>query len=102
MIELTVQQLHRLMEGIDLATMRGHEIVRYSAMPSICPHDGSKLMEIGIVAREKLDIIPPQMRVIRHERKSYALCPFMPRCVRLRARRTSRAAGVSRPAVGAW
>ena len=28
-IELTVQQLHWLLEGIDLAAMRGHEIIRY-------------------------------------------------------------------------
>ena len=28
-IELTVQQLHWLLEGIDLAAMRGHEILRY-------------------------------------------------------------------------
>lgn len=28
-IELTVEQLHWLLEGIDLAAMRGHEIVRY-------------------------------------------------------------------------
>ncbi len=29
-MELTVQQLHWLLDGIDLAAMRGHEIVRYS------------------------------------------------------------------------
>ena len=28
-IELTVQQLHWLLEGIDLAAMRGHEILHY-------------------------------------------------------------------------
>lgn len=28
-IELNVQQLHWLLEGIDLAAMRGHEIIRY-------------------------------------------------------------------------
>ena len=28
-IELTVQQLHWLLEGIDLAAMRGHEIIHY-------------------------------------------------------------------------
>ena len=28
-IELTVQQLHWLLEGIDLSAMRGHEILRY-------------------------------------------------------------------------
>jgi transposase len=30
-IELTVQQLHWLLEGIDLAAMRGHEIIRYQS-----------------------------------------------------------------------
>jgi hypothetical protein len=28
-IELTVQQLHWLLEGIDLAAMRGHKIIHY-------------------------------------------------------------------------
>lgn len=28
-IDLTVQQLHWLLEGIDLSAMRGHEIIRY-------------------------------------------------------------------------
>ena len=28
-VELSVQQLHWLLEGIDLAAMRGHEILRY-------------------------------------------------------------------------
>lgn len=28
-IELTIEQLHWLLEGIDLAAMRGHQIVRY-------------------------------------------------------------------------
>ena len=28
-IELTVQQLHWLLEGIDLSAMRGHEIIHY-------------------------------------------------------------------------
>jgi len=28
-IELTVQQLHWMLEGIDLAAMRGHEIIHY-------------------------------------------------------------------------
>ena len=28
-MELTVQQLHWLLEGIDLVAMRGHEILRY-------------------------------------------------------------------------
>jgi len=40
----------------------------------ICPHDGSVLVEIGVEVSEQLDIIPQQVRVIRHERVKYA-CP---------------------------
>jgi len=40
----------------------------------ICAHDGSTLVEIGVEASEQLDIIPQQVRVIRHERVKYA-CP---------------------------
>ena len=29
LVELSVEQLHWLLEGIDLAAMRGHEIMRY-------------------------------------------------------------------------
>jgi len=39
-----------------------------------CPHDGATLTEIGVEASEQLDIIPAQVRVIRHERVKYA-CP---------------------------
>ena len=39
-----------------------------------CPHDGATLQEIGVDASEQLDIIPQQVRVIRHERVKYA-CP---------------------------
>jgi hypothetical protein len=39
-----------------------------------CPHDGATLQEIGVEASEQLDIIPQQVRVIRHERVKYA-CP---------------------------
>ena len=39
-----------------------------------CPHDGATLQEIGVEASEQLDIIPAQVRVIRHERVKYA-CP---------------------------
>jgi transposase len=52
------------------------EIVRYE-LPieqCICPHDGAPLKEIGIEASEQLDIVPAQVRVIRHERVKYA-CP---------------------------
>lgn len=47
-----------------------------------CPHDGSALKEIGIEASEQLDIIPQQVRVIRHERVKYA-CPCCDGSVRL-------------------
>jgi len=37
-----------------------------------CPHDGRVLNEIGEVTSEQLDIIPAQVRVLRHVRKHYA------------------------------
>jgi len=51
-------------------------IVRHelSGSDRICAHDGSTLVEIGVEASEQLDIIPQQIRVIRHERVKYA-CP---------------------------
>lgn len=39
-----------------------------------CPHDGSELIEIGEESSEQLEIIPAQVKVIRHRRKKYA-CP---------------------------
>lgn len=51
----------------------------------ICPHDGSALKEIGIEASEQLDIIPQQVRVIRHERVKYA-CPSCDGTLRLAAK----------------
>lgn len=52
------------------------EIVRHelSAAERVCPHDGAELREIGVEASEQLDIVPAQVRVIRHERVKYA-CP---------------------------
>ena len=38
----------------------------------LCPHDGQVLVEINQVVSEQLDIIPAQIRVIRHIRKQYA------------------------------
>lgn len=51
-------------------------VVRHELSESerICPHDGATLKEIGVEASEQLDIIPQQVRVIRHERVKYA-CP---------------------------
>ncbi len=40
----------------------------------MCPHDGAALSEIGVEVSEQLDIVPQQVRVIRHERVKYA-CP---------------------------
>ena len=37
-----------------------------------CPHDGQILTEINEVVSEQVDIIPAQLRVIRHIRKQYA------------------------------
>jgi len=38
----------------------------------VCPHDGAALEEIGTVVSEQLDIIPAQIRVLRHIRQQYA------------------------------
>lgn len=50
-----------------------------------CPHDGAALREIGVEVSEQLDIIPQQVRVIRHERVKYA-CPCCDAGLRLAAR----------------
>ena len=42
--------------------------------PGVCPHDGAVLQQIGEAVLEQLDIIPAQIRVLRHIRKKYA-CP---------------------------
>ena len=63
------------------------EVVRHELPESerICPHDGAVLREIGIEASEQLDIIPQQVRVIRHERVKYA-CPCCDGTLRLAAK----------------
>jgi transposase len=50
------------------------EVIRYELPEAerICPHDGARLKEIGVEASEQLDIVPAQVRVIRHERVKYA------------------------------
>ena len=50
-----------------------------------CPHDGSTLREIGVETSEQFDIIPQQVRVLRHERVKYA-CPCCDGAIRLAAR----------------
>jgi hypothetical protein len=60
------------------------EVVRHE-LPEherVCPHDGSVLAEIGVEASEQLDIVPQQVRVIRHERVKYA-CPCCDGTIRL-------------------
>ncbi|MFA0809557.1 IS66 family transposase zinc-finger binding domain-containing protein [Microbulbifer epialgicus] len=39
-----------------------------------CPHDGAELKLIGSEDHEQLDIIPAQIKVLRHKRLKYA-CP---------------------------
>ncbi|WP_439898071.1 IS66 family transposase [Aquabacterium humicola] len=52
------------------------EVVRHELPEGerVCPHDGAVLREIGVETSEQYDIIPQQVRVIRHERVKYA-CP---------------------------
>lgn len=45
-----------------------------TAEEKICAHDGVQMVEIGVEVSEQLDIIPAQVRVLRHVRKKYA-CP---------------------------
>jgi transposase len=63
------------------------EVVRHELPEAerVCPHDGSVLREIGVEAAEQLDIIPQQVRVIRHERVKYA-CPCCDGAIRLAMR----------------
>lgn len=63
------------------------EVVRHELPEAqrVCPHDGSALAEIGVEVSEQLDIIPQQVRVIRHERVKYA-CPCCDGAIRLAAR----------------
>lgn len=63
------------------------EVVRHELPEAerVCPHDGAALREIGVEASEQLDIVPQQVRVIRHERVKYA-CPCCDGGMRLAAR----------------
>ena len=63
------------------------EVVRHELPEGerVCPHDGAALREIGVEATEQLDIVPQQVRVIRHERVKYA-CPCCDGGLRLAAR----------------
>lgn len=59
-----------------------HELPEYER---VCPHDGSALTEIGVEVSEQLDIVPQQVRVLRHERVKYA-CPCCDGAIKLAAR----------------
>jgi transposase len=63
------------------------EVVRHELPDAerVCPHDGAALREIGVETSEQLDIIPQQVRVIRHERVKYA-CPCCDGTIRLAPR----------------
>ena len=63
------------------------EVVRHELSDGerVCPHDGTALREIGVEVSEQLDIVPQQVRVIRHERVKYA-CPCCDGTLRLAAR----------------
>lgn len=63
------------------------EVIRHELPEGerVCPHDGARLSEIGVEASEQLDIIPQQVRVIRHERVKYA-CPCCDGGMRLASR----------------
>jgi transposase len=63
------------------------EVVRHELPEAerVCPHDGATLRAIGVELSEQLDIIPQQVRVIRHERVKYA-CPCCDGGMRLAAR----------------
>jgi transposase len=63
------------------------EVVRHELPENerMCPHDGAALREIGVEVSEQLDIIPQQVRVIRHERVKDA-CPCCDGGMRVAAR----------------
>jgi len=63
------------------------EVVRHELPEGdrVCPRDGAALREIGVEVSEQLDIVPQQVRVIRHERVKYA-CPCCDGGMRLAAR----------------
>lgn len=70
---------------LDAALPRQIERHELPASERICPHDGSTLVEIGVEASEQIEIIPQQVRVIRHERVKYA-CPCCDGSLRLAAK----------------
>ncbi|MCK5881437.1 MAG: IS66 family transposase [Sinobacterium sp.] len=53
---------------------REEKIYDLSDAEKFCPHDGTALKSMGEDTHEQLDIIPAQIKAIRHIRKKYA-CP---------------------------
>ena len=53
---------------LDAALLR--KVIRHELPEDlrVCPHDGAELRQIRMEASELLDIVPQQVRVIRHER----------------------------------
>ena len=68
------QRKRRGRKPLDPALPR--EVIRHElpAAERVCPHDGARLVEIGVETSEQLDIIPQQVRVLQHQRVKYA-CP---------------------------
>jgi len=60
--------------SIPEALEREEIIYDLSDEEKVCPHDGSALKHIGEETHEQLDVIPAQMKAIKHTRKKYA-CP---------------------------
>jgi transposase len=79
------RQAKRGRKPLDPALPR--EVIRHELAEGerVCPHDGALLREIGVETAEQLDIIPQQVRVIRHERVKYA-CPCCDGAMRLASR----------------
>jgi len=79
------RKLRRGRKPLDPALPR--QVIRHELPEAerVCPHDGSTLEEIAVEASEQLDIIPQQVRVIRHERVKYA-CPCCDGAIKLAAR----------------
>lgn len=79
------QRARRGRKPLDPALPR--EVLRHELPEGdrVCPHDGAALREIGVEVSEQLDIVPQQVRVIRHERVKYA-CPCCDGGLRLATR----------------
>ena len=79
------QRAKRGRKPLDPALPR--EVLRHEVPEAerVCPHDGAALSEIGVEVSEQLDIVPQQVRVIRHERVKYA-CPCCDGGLRLAAK----------------